>query len=106
MKRFVFKGMKGGWFVGDFSPSAFRTKSAEVSFKTHPKGEAWETHYHKVGTEINLIVRGKLNINNVFFQAGDIFVIEPGEIAKPKFLEDCEMVVVKVPSVPNDKYVV
>ena len=31
-----------------------------------------------------------------------IFVVEPYEISDPEFLEDCEVVVVKLPSI-NDK---
>ena len=36
--------------------------------------------------------------------AGDVFVIEPGEVAEPEFLEDCQLVCVKTPSLPGDKY--
>ena len=38
------------------------------------------------------------------FSSGDIFLIEPNEIADPRFLEDSEVVIVKVPSDINDKY--
>ena len=31
--------MKGGWFVGDFLPTAFKTKNFEVSYKLHKKNE-------------------------------------------------------------------
>ena len=29
--------MKGGWFVGDFEPTAYKTKDFEVSYKVHQK---------------------------------------------------------------------
>lgn len=106
MKRYQFETMKGGWFVGDFQPTAFRTGAAEVSYKRHAKGEAWPKHYHAVATEINLLVEGRMRIADQTFQAGDIFVMEPGEVADPEFLDECELVVVKVPSMPNDKYIV
>jgi hypothetical protein len=35
---------------------------------------------------------------------GDIFVLEPYEIADPQFLEDCVVLCVKIPSIPGDKY--
>ncbi len=98
--------MVGGWFVGNFEPSAFKTASAEVCYKIHPKGEKWDKHYHRIATEINLMVRGKISINGEIFKPGEIFLIEPNEIVSPEFLEDCELVVVKVPSVSGDKYVV
>jgi len=104
VKRFRFEEMKGGWFVGDFEPTAYRTSAAEVCFKLHHKGEEWPVHYHAVATEINLVVRGMMRANGQLFDEGDIFVVEPGEIIAPEFLSDCELVVVKFPSLPGDKY--
>ena len=98
--------MKGGWFVGDFEPSAFRTKNFEVAFTKHTKGQQWETHFHKVATEITMVISGKIQINDQVFVSGDIFVIYPNEIAAPQFLEDSEVIVIKTPSDVNDKYIV
>lgn len=98
--------MVGGWFIGDFEPSAFRAKDFEVCFKFHKKGEAWPKHYHKEATEINYLIRGSMSMSGKRLEAGDIFIMEPGMIAEPEFHEDCEMIVVKTPSVPNDKYIV
>lgn len=98
--------MTGGWFVGDFEPTSYQTAAAEVAYKVHPAGERWDFHYHKVATEVNCIIRGSCVINGRRFAVGDIFVIEPGEVAVPEFREACEMVVVKVPSIRGDKYVV
>ncbi len=100
------KDMKGGWFVGDFEPTAYKTKDFEVSYKTHPKGEIWDNHYHKIATEINYLIRGKMKLSGTTLEEGDIFILHPGEIAIPEFLTDCELVVVKTPSVKGDKYIV
>ena len=35
---------------------------------------------------------------------GDIFIFEQYDVADPIFLEDCELIVVKTPSIQNDKY--
>lgn len=94
----------GGWFVGNFEPTAFKTDDFEVCLKRHPKGEKWSVHYHKVATEINYIIRGKMTIINQTLKAGDVFIIERNDIADPEFLEDCELIVIKVPCAPNDKY--
>jgi len=99
-----FNDMLGGWFVGDFTPSAFRTKDFEVCYKTHTKGEIWPTHYHKISTEINLLIDGKMIIQDVELNSGDIFILEPWELANPVFLEDCKLVIIKTPSSTNDKY--
>ena len=98
--------MKGGWFIGDFDPSVFKTEGFEVGYKLHKKGESWDTHYHMIATEINYMIRGKMTIGDETLITGDIFTIYPGEVSDPVFLEDCEIIVVKVPSAKEDKYIV
>ena len=94
----------GGWFIGDFEPSAYKTDQFEVCYKFHKKGEKWDIHYHKISTEINVLIKGKMKILNKELVSGDVFVILPWEIADPVFLEDCTVLIVKTPSVPGDKY--
>ena len=104
MKVYKLDSMKDGWFVGDFTPSSFKTQDFEVCYKQHHKGEEWDTHYHKKGTEINLLIEGKMTIQGKELNSGDIFVLEPYEVADPIFLEDCNLIVVKTPSIPGDKF--
>lgn len=96
--------MVKGWFIGNFEPTAYKTEDFEVSYKLHPKGEIWEHHYHKIATEINLLIRGEMILQGKRLVSGDIFVLKPMEIADPEFLEDCEIVCVKTKSVIGDKY--
>jgi hypothetical protein len=93
-----------GWFIGDFEPSVLRTKDFEVGVLKHTKGEKWPAHYHKNSVEYNVLVNGKMIIQGKELNSGDVFVFEKGQIADPVFLEDCTVVVVKVPSIPNDKF--
>jgi len=102
MKIKRIEDMIGGWFVGDFEPTAYKTNQFEVSYKLHPKGQQWDIHYHTDVTEINLLVRGKMILQGTTLTEGDIFTLKPYEIADPEFLEDTEIVCVKTPSV-NDK---
>lgn len=97
--------MKRGWFIGNFEPSAYKTKNFEVGYGMHKKGDKWDKHYHKLAAEITLIVRGKVRVNDEIFSKGDIFIIDPEEVVDPLFLEDTEYVVVKTFSDINDKYV-
>ena len=106
MKTYRFEDMKGGWYIGDFLPAAYKTKDFEVCYKKHTKGERWDSHYHKIGTEINFLVKGKMKIQDRIVRSGDIFILPPYEIADPEFLEDCEVVIVKTPSATQDKYVI
>ena len=94
----------GGWFCGDFEPTAFHTKEFEVCYKIHEKGEIWPPHYHKIATEINYLMKGKMVVQGKTLIAGDVFIIDPGEVADPVFLKKCELIVIKVPSVKGDKY--
>ena len=105
MKLFRIEDMIGGWFVGNFEPTAFKTEHLEVSYKKHHKGEKWDVHYHHTVTEINLLIRGKLKMQDKVLQDGDIFLLEPFEIADPIFLEDCDIICVKTPSM-NDKIII
>ena len=104
MKKLRIENMKAGWFVGNFEPTAFKSEDFEVCYKVHPKGEIWQKHIHKIGTEINLLIRGRMKMCNEELIAGDIFIVYPGEVADPVFLEDCEVICIKSPSVPGDKY--
>lgn len=104
MKKYRIEDMIGGWFIGDFSPSVLQTKEFEVCYKVHPKGEKWDTHFHKEATEINYLIEGKMKVCGDIILPGDIFVIDPFEVSAPEFLEDCKLIVVKIPSVIGDKY--
>ena len=93
-----------GWFVGDFSPSVYQTKDAEVAVKVYKAGDSEEKHVHKVATEITVIVSGEVIMNGKRHSAGDIIILDPGEATDFLAVSDTTNVVVKVPSVPSDKY--
>ena len=93
-----------GWFIGNFDPSLLKTDKFEVGLLSHKAGEVWPKHYHKVATEYNVLVSGRMIIQEKELKSGDVFVFSPGDIADPIFLEDCSVLVVKVPSIIGDKY--
>lgn len=90
--------------IGDFTPSVLKTSDFEVGYLKHKKGEVWPRHYHAISVEYNLLVRGSMKVCGREIYPGDIFIIEPNEEADPVFYEDCEIVCIKTPSVPGDKY--
>lgn len=106
MKKFALSDMKGGWYIGDFSPCAFRTLGFEVGVHEYKKGQRWPAHVHHHMKEINLVMNGVLQLNDEVFHAGDIIMLEKDEPVFPVFLSDCTLVVVKIPSVPGDKTIV
>jgi quercetin dioxygenase-like cupin family protein len=98
--------MTGGWFVGDFAPTVFKTDQFEVGLKYYKKGDYEDRHVHKIAAEITVIVTGHARMNDKNFETGDIIVLEPGESMDFAALTDCSTLVVKLPSVKNDKYFV
>ncbi len=106
MKSYTLGSMKGGWFVGDFEPNCLRSPDCEVACQSFHAGQYEPTHVHKVAREITVVVSGHACMAGQELRAGDILMLEPGEPADFKALEDTKTVVVKVPSVIGDKYFV
>lgn len=105
MKQAKLKDFQRGWFIGNFEPTLLKVKDFEVGIMSHKKGEFWPKHHHKISTEYNVVLKGRLTINGVLLKKNQIFVIEPGEITKAEFKTDCKVLVIKTPSVPGDKYI-
>ena len=104
MKKAQLNDMFKGWFVGDFNPTAFSTDQCEVAVKTYKEGDSDAAHYHKLAHEITLVLNGTVSMLDQTWQSGDIVVIEPGEVSSFTALTDATLVVVKVPSAKDDKY--
>tara|TARA_B100000902_G_scaffold399844_1_gene472956 strand:- start:7952 stop:9619 length:1668 start_codon:yes stop_codon:yes gene_type:complete len=104
-KLYKMKDMFRGWYIGNFEPAAYKTKTFEAGYLIHKKGEMWDVHYHEHIKEINFLVKGKMILNDLEINEGDIFIIDKYEIACPIFLEDCYIFVIKVPSVIGDKVI-
>ena len=64
-----------------------------------------DVQYHKHLVEVNFLVKGKMILNDIELNEGEIFLIDKNEIACPIFLEDCYIFVLKIPSVPGDKII-
>jgi quercetin dioxygenase-like cupin family protein len=106
MKNYKLNAMTKGWFVGSFSPTAYTSNECEVAVKQYSAGDYEAAHVHKIATEITLIIKGKVHMAGREWGEGDIIVIEPGEATDFKALTDAINVVVKLPSLTDDKYLV
>mgnify|MGYP000300603123 CR=1 FL=1 len=104
MKVAKLEDMVKGWFVGNFEPTIIKTNNVEVAVKEYKKGDYEEKHYHKIATEITVIISGRVKMNDVEYFKGDIIVIEPNEATDFEALEDTVNAVVKLPGASNDKY--
>lgn len=96
--------MTKGWFVGDFEPTLIPTRAVEVAVKEYRAGDYEGWHFHKVATEITVILSGTVEMNGRTYTAGDILVIEPNEGTDFRAMTDAKNVVVKFPGAPDDKY--
>jgi quercetin dioxygenase-like cupin family protein len=96
--------MVRGWFVGNFSPSAYKTNDVEVGVRHYRSGDQEARHYHKIATELTVVISGRVRMNGQEYGPGDIVQIEPGEVTDFAAITDATNVVVKIPGVNNDKY--
>ena len=104
MKIAKLDNMTKGRFVGAFEPTLINTNDVEVAVKEYKCGDSEGVHYHKIATEITVIVSGKVKMNNIIYNKGDIVVIEPNEATDFEALENTICTVVKYPGASDDKY--
>tara|TARA_R110000796_G_scaffold47224_1_gene113696 strand:+ start:3157 stop:3480 length:324 start_codon:yes stop_codon:yes gene_type:complete len=104
MKIHNINDMVKGWFIGNFDPAVLKTDKFEVGYHTHKKGDVTVNHYHKLSTEINVIITGSMKVNNKMLKKGDIFVFDPYTVSDGEFLTDTELIVVRDASYTSDKY--
>lgn len=100
------KNLTGGWFIGNFEPTCYKTDLCEVAYKYHYSGEKTLPHYHRHCDEINYLITGKIQINGQVMEAPCVFILKAGEIVYPEFLTSCTMIVVKPGGIKGDKVIV
>lgn len=105
MREGKLDNMIKGWFVGNFQPTLFQTNSCEVAVKIYHKGDYESPHFHKIATEITVVIKGKVRMFCKEYKERDIIIVEPGDITAFEALEDTVNVVVKIPGANNDKYI-
>jgi len=96
--------MTKGWFVGNFEPSLIKTNDVEVAVKFYHSGEKEQAHYHKIATEITVVVSGKVHMCGMDLESGDIILLNAGEVTDFLAIEDSVCTVVKYPGASHDKY--
>ena len=106
MKNAKLSDMVKGWFVGAFTPTAHLTGACEVAVKHYKAGDKESTHYHKMATEVTLILSGRIRMAGQEWSEGDIIVLIPGEATDFEALTDSVNIVVKTPAVLDDKFLV
>ena len=106
MKKYNANYFKKGWFIGNFEPSLKLTDSFEIAYKEYDENFTEAPHYHKIAEEYTIVVQGQVNVNGKVFREGEIIYLKPYEVSSFKTLSKAKTVVVKIPSVKDDKYLI
>lgn len=106
MKVYSLTDFKGGWFIGNFEPSILKTSNFELGIHRYTAGFEGNPHYHTMSTEYNVIITGKVTIDDIELGPGGIFVYEPYDVSNCQFIEDTILVVARDSSNPKDKFLV
>lgn len=104
-----------GYFVGHFMEEKgfllLQSSKVEVAWKKFSKYTPLkqEKHTHKKSIEINIVISGwiKVEINGKKYKIkkGEFYVIHPFNVTKDLEVgKNTEMIIVKAPSVPEDKH--
>lgn len=105
-----FSGYFIGQFMGEKGFPILETDEVEIAYKKLPeKFEGDKPHFHKKGVEISIIIKGKfkaqVNKKIVEISEKEFLVVYPRTtLKKISAQKDTELIVVKAPSVPNDKF--
>lgn len=103
---FKLENFVNGWFIGDFEPSLLKNSGVELAVMNKEKGVGTnDFHYHEKCIEINVLIKGKMKINNKFIQENEIFVFNPNVPSIYEYLEDCTFVVFKNKPSNKDKVI-
>jgi quercetin dioxygenase-like cupin family protein len=95
-----------GWLMGDFEPSLFKTSNFEIAIQKYSSGVYEKRHIHKIATEWTIIVKGKVVMNSIEYNEGDIITIKPNHSTDFLALTETTTLVIKIPSIKEDKYLV
>lgn len=93
-----------GWLVGAFANPILQTDQFEICIKHFKAGEEEKNHYHKLTTEVTVIISGVVEMCGRRFTANDVIVLEPNELTDFKCLEDAVTCAFRDGSFPQDKY--
>lgn len=104
MEKFNLDDMVKGWFIGNINPTVLSTEVCEVAVKHYKAGDSEKSHYHKIATEVTVVIQGKVSMGGINYSAGDIIKIDPGTAVDFFCHTDAITTVVKIPGALNDKY--
>lgn len=94
-----------GWIIGNFEPSILNSNELEVAIKRFKLGDKEPCHFQLEATEITIVVSGSIVLAGFEIQEGEILEIPPLVHGAFEARSDCTLLVIKFPSVPDDKQI-
>jgi len=98
-----------GWICGHFIPEGIQKNSElEIKYEVLKQGATSSPHYHPQGTEVFIVVKGKLKFQldgeEVTLNDGD-FVFMQSNVTEAllEVYEPTTLVSIRTPSIPNNK---
>jgi len=104
------KGYFIGQFMGQKGKPILETEEVEIAWKTLTGDFSDEnSHYHKKGVEVNIVISGNYKVwiegEERELKKGDFLVVYPeAKLRNISAQEGTELIVVKAPSAPDDKF--
>ena len=97
--------MSRGWIVGNFNPSLYK-KDYEIGFKYYKLGDCEKAHKHDLSEEVTSVLFGKIKMNGISYEEGDIIVQEKSEYTDFECISDIAITAVYRPdgSFMHDKH--
>ncbi len=103
---FKLENFKNGWIIGNFEPSLLKNSGIELAVMNKKKGRGInDFHYHEHCIEINVLIKGKMLINDKIINENDIFIFNKNVPSIYEYLEDCIFVVFKNKLSNTDKVI-
>lgn len=105
-----------GYFIGHFMAEEgfpnLMSQEVECAIIEVPIEDLSKPHFHRVMTEITIVLSGRLTLifgekDQVEVGEGEFFIVKPGTVLQNPVNEPgTKVLVIKYPSVPGDKYYV
>ncbi len=103
---FKLENFVNGWIIGDFEPSILKNTGVELAVMNKKKGVGInDFHYHENCIEVNVLIKGKMKINDKMICENDIFIFHPNVPSIYEYIEDCTFVVFKNKPSNKDKVI-
>jgi hypothetical protein len=103
--RYNLENFTGGWFMGNFEPSLLKNDNFEIAVKRFAAGSIEPLHFQRTAVEFTIVISGHCILAGIKCGPNDIIKIDPLELADFQAIEDCVLISIKYPSIPNDKVI-